>query len=108
MGEWGLAPTLFDLGAKVEVSGYYHASADFHPGKEPSVTIVQETGWAQEQEWTIWRSEKLLASAVKFGSFHENWAYRRKPHEEGTQRLLKLKHFAWITHLKWTVWRRKS
>jgi hypothetical protein len=52
--------------------------------------------------------KKLLASEVKFGSFHENWTYKRKPYEEGTQNLLKLKHYAWITHLKWTIWRRKS
>jgi hypothetical protein len=51
--------TTIGLGAKVEVSGYYHASADFHPKKEPSVTIVQEAGWAQEPVWTIWRSEKI-------------------------------------------------
>jgi hypothetical protein len=55
----------------------------------------------------IWRSEKLFPFVVKFGSFHENWTYKRNAYEEGTQKLFKLKHFAWISHAKWTIWRRK-
>jgi hypothetical protein len=29
----------------------------FTPGKEPPVLIVEESGWASQSVWTIWRSE---------------------------------------------------
>jgi hypothetical protein len=44
------------------VSGQCHASAALYPpGKGPSVSIVQETGWAPEPVWTQGLEEKSSA-----------------------------------------------
>jgi hypothetical protein len=41
------------------VGGQRHVPAAFHPrGKEPSVPIVQEAGWAPEPVWTQRLEEK--------------------------------------------------
>jgi hypothetical protein len=42
----------------MEVSGLIHAPAALPPGKDPSVPIVQEDGWAPEPVWKRWRREK--------------------------------------------------
>jgi len=36
----------------MEVSGQLEAPASLPPGKEPSVPIGEEVGWAQKQFWT--------------------------------------------------------
>jgi len=36
----------------MEVSGQLHALVALPPGKEPLVSIGQETGWAPEHFWT--------------------------------------------------------
>jgi hypothetical protein len=41
----------------LEVSGQLHAPAALPQGKEPSVPIGQEVGWAPEPVLTTWRKE---------------------------------------------------
>jgi hypothetical protein len=43
----------------VEVSGKLHVPAALLPGKEPTVAIGWEVGWAPKSVWTI--SRKFLA-----------------------------------------------
>jgi hypothetical protein len=40
------------------VSGQLHSQAALPPGKEPSLLIGYETGWAPESVWMTWRGEK--------------------------------------------------
>jgi hypothetical protein len=44
----------------MEVSGHLHALADLLPWKELPVPI-EETGWAPQPVWTLWRREKSLS-----------------------------------------------
>jgi hypothetical protein len=44
----------------MEVSGQLHAPVALPPGKQPSVTIVQEAGLAPETFLILWRIEKNL------------------------------------------------
>jgi hypothetical protein len=44
----------------MKVSGQLHAPAALAPGKEPPASIVQETGWAPESFWTLWRRDKII------------------------------------------------
>jgi hypothetical protein len=39
------------------MSGQLEASAALLPGKEPSVPIAWNAGWAREPVWTTWRRE---------------------------------------------------
>jgi hypothetical protein len=41
--------------------GEWSVSCPTPPGKEPSVPIVQESGWAPEPFWTPWNREKYIA-----------------------------------------------
>jgi hypothetical protein len=43
----------------MEVSGYLHAAAGLHPGKEPC-TYAQSAGLTPEPVWTFWRREISL------------------------------------------------
>jgi hypothetical protein len=45
------------------VSGQLHTANALPPGKEPSVSIRQEDGWALEPSWTMWRREKDFVHA---------------------------------------------
>jgi hypothetical protein len=47
----------------MEVSAQLYAPADLTPGKEPTVPIEYEAGWAPEPLWTLWSREKSLATA---------------------------------------------
>jgi hypothetical protein len=45
----------------MEVSCQLEARAGLLPGKQTSdVPIGEETGWAPESVWTLWRRERLL------------------------------------------------
>jgi hypothetical protein len=45
----------------MEMSCQLHVPAALPPGKELSVPIVQEAGWAPEPVWTFWSTEKCLS-----------------------------------------------
>jgi hypothetical protein len=47
----------------MEVSGQLHATTALNLDLDPPVPIGEETGWASEPVWTLWRREKSLALA---------------------------------------------
>jgi hypothetical protein len=47
----------------MEVSGQLRASVALPQGKEPSVTVGWEAGWAPEPVWTLWSTEESLTPA---------------------------------------------
>lgn len=49
----------------LEVSDRLHASAALSPGKDRPVSIEEETGYAPEPVWTLWRSEHFYTSETQ-------------------------------------------
>jgi hypothetical protein len=47
----------------MEVSSQRHSPAALPPGKEAQVPIGQDTVWASELVWTLWRRKKFVGSA---------------------------------------------
>jgi hypothetical protein len=55
------------------VSGQHHATDALYPrGKDPTVPIVQETGWAPEPVWTQRLEENILISKINYFCCNDN------------------------------------
>jgi hypothetical protein len=59
----GIAPLILNLSIRWKCVVNSAPWALYPHGKNPSVPIDQEAGWASELVWTFWRREKSLATA---------------------------------------------
>jgi hypothetical protein len=56
----------------MEVSGQLHSTITLPLGKEPTVNVGYEAGWAPKSVWTLWRREKSLSCRVQWRHFNSN------------------------------------